>query len=53
MSGDRDVYHTPDRMTAVYKMIDGSQLSFVPGCDHVVFYCNFPVVWESIVPFLK
>lgn len=49
MTGDHDY---PDRVMAAHKKIDGSQLSIIPGCGHVVFYCNFPALWEAIVPFL-
>jgi hypothetical protein len=33
--------------------IANARLSIIPGCDHVVLYCNFPAVWESIKPFLN
>lgn len=45
MSGDRDQYHTVEGMINVYKNIKiNAQLSFVPGCDHVVLFCNFAAV---------
>lgn len=53
MSGDRDKYHTVEGMIAVYKSIKNAQLSFIPGCGHVVFFCNFPAVWAAIEPFVK
>jgi pimeloyl-ACP methyl ester carboxylesterase len=52
MSGDRDVYYSVDSMTSVYKGIKNAQLSFIPGCGHVVFFCNFPAVWAAIEPFV-
>lgn len=53
MGGDRDYGHSVDALSFAYKAIRGSQLSIVPGCNHVVFYCNFPAVWSSIEPFLQ
>ncbi|GAB3175175.1 alpha/beta fold hydrolase [Telluribacter humicola] len=53
MSGDRDGYHTVEGVVAASRMIPKSQLSIIPGCSHVVFYCNFPAVWEAISPFIK
>lgn len=52
MGGDRDDYHNVDGILAASKMIPGSQLSIIPGCSHVVFFCNWPAVWESIKPFV-
>jgi pimeloyl-ACP methyl ester carboxylesterase len=53
MTGDRDGYHTVEAVVKASRLISNSQLSVIPGCSHVVFYCNFPAVWESIQPFLK
>lgn len=53
MSGDRDQYHNVEGMTIVYRNIKNAQLSFIPNCGHVVFFCNFPAVWAAIEPFLK
>jgi pimeloyl-ACP methyl ester carboxylesterase len=53
MSGDRDEYHTVEGMIKAYRSIKAAQLSVIPGCDHVVFFCNFPAVWAAIEPFLK
>ena len=52
MSGDRDSYNTLEKVVTCAKAIPGSQLSIIAGCHHVVFFCNFPAVWESIKPFL-
>ena len=52
MSGDKDDYHNVDGIVAAAKMIHRSRLSIIPGCSHVVFFCNWPAVWESIKPFL-
>jgi len=53
MSGDRDAYNSLEKVVTCAKAIPGSQLSIIPGCNHVVFFCNFPAVWESVKPFLK
>jgi len=52
IGGDRDAGHSVEALTAVYRYIPGSRLTIVPGCHHVVFFCNFAAVWESIVPFI-
>ena len=52
MSGDRDSYNTLEKVVTCANAIPGSQLSIIPGCHHVVFFCNFPAVWESVKPFL-
>lgn len=52
MGGDRDQYHPIEGMISVYKDIKNSQLSVIPGCGHVVFFCNFPAVWAAIEPFV-
>lgn len=52
MGGDRDEGHPVEALTAVYRYTPGSKLTIVPDCHHVVFFCNFPAVWESIVPFI-
>lgn len=53
MSGDRDAYHSMEDVLKCAKAIPNAQLSIIPGCNHVVFFCNFPAVWEAISPFLK
>lgn len=53
MAGDRDDYISPESMVSCARAIPNSQLSIIPGCSHVVFFCNFPAVWEAIHPFLK
>lgn len=52
IGGDRNAGHSVEALTAVYRYIPGSRLTIVPGCHHVVFFCNFAAVWESIVPFI-
>ena len=53
MSGDRDDYQPVEAVVKCAKAIPNSQLSIIPGCHHVVFYCNFPAVWEALHPFLN
>lgn len=53
IGGDRDDYMAPEAMVSCAKAIPNSQLSIIPGCSHVVFFCNFPAVREAIGPFLK
>ncbi|HMJ70871.1 MAG TPA: alpha/beta hydrolase [Cyclobacteriaceae bacterium] len=52
MAGDRDHGHSVEKCTIVHRNIKNSQLSIVPDCGHVVFYCNFPALWESMKPFI-
>ncbi len=53
IAGDTDDYLSPEAMVSCAKAIHNSQLSIIPGCSHVVFFCNFPAVREAIGPFLK
>lgn len=53
MSGDQDAYHSVEGVVSAARMIPKAQLSIIPGCHHVVFYCNFPAVWEAMSPFIK
>jgi pimeloyl-ACP methyl ester carboxylesterase len=53
IGGDRDDYISPEAMVSCAKAIPNSRLSIIPGCSHVVFFCNFPAVREAIGPFLK
>ena len=53
MSGDKDAYHSVEDVITCVKAIPDARLAIIPGCPHVVFFCNFPAVWESLAPFLK
>ncbi len=53
MSGEKDSYHSVEEVVKAARMIPQAQLAIIPGCSHVVFYCNFAAVWESIKPFLQ
>jgi pimeloyl-ACP methyl ester carboxylesterase len=52
MSGDDDEYSDPKECLAAHEFLPDSRLSTIPGCGHVILYCNFPAVWESMKPFL-
>lgn len=53
VAGDQDQYHRPEDMVNAARYIPESQLCIINGCDHVVFYCNFPMFWESIRTFIN
>jgi len=52
MSGDADEFSSPEECTAAHRYLPDSRLSIIPGCGHVILYCNFPAVWESMKIFL-
>lgn len=52
MSGDSDEYANPEACLAAHRYLPKSILSIIPSCGHVILYCNFPAVWESMRPFL-
>ncbi len=52
MGGDGDEFSSPEEFLAVYRYLPNAQLSIIPGCDHVIMFCNFPAVWESMKLFL-
>ena len=53
MNGDRDGYSTIDEFIQCAKYISNVQVSLIPNCSHVIFFCNFPAVWASMEPFLN
>ena len=53
MAGDRDDNASAEAVVKCARAIPHAQLSIIPGCHHVVFFCNFPAVWEALHPFLK
>jgi pimeloyl-ACP methyl ester carboxylesterase len=53
MTGDRDQYNKLEEVLRCARDINKVQLSVIPGCAHVVFFCNFPAVLDAILPFLK
>ena len=52
MAGDHDEYAKPSSFVEAYEAIPAANLSIIPGCGHVIFYCKFPVVWETMKGFL-
>ena len=52
MGGDEDEYSGPEENLAAHQYLPDSRLSIIPGCGHVILYCNFPAVWESMRTFL-
>ena len=52
MSGDNDEYSRPEDCVRAHNYLPNSELSIIPGCGHVIFYCNFPAVWASMKVFL-
>jgi pimeloyl-ACP methyl ester carboxylesterase len=53
MAGDRDDYLRVENVVKCARQIADAQLAIIPGCRHVVFYCNFPSVWAAIAPFVQ
>jgi pimeloyl-ACP methyl ester carboxylesterase len=52
MSGDNDEYSNAESVLTAYRNLSDARLSLIPGCGHVILYCNFPAVWESMKGFL-
>lgn len=53
LSGERDLNALLPSVISAYQMIPNSQLCIIPKAGHVVFFTNFPAVWENVAPFLK
>lgn len=53
MNGDNDGYSSIDEFIQCAKYINKAKVALIPGCHHVIFFCNFPAVWESMQPFLQ
>jgi pimeloyl-ACP methyl ester carboxylesterase len=53
MAGDRDNFASVEKVVSGYREIPKATLSIIPGCGHVIFYCNFPAVWESMKGFVN
>jgi pimeloyl-ACP methyl ester carboxylesterase len=53
MAGDKDDYASVDKVVSSYRQIPGAMLSIIPNCGHVIFYCNFPAVWEAMKGFVN
>ncbi len=52
MSGDNDEYSRVEDCLAAHTYLSDSRLSIIPGCGHVILYCDFPAVWASMQAFL-
>lgn len=53
MNGAHDEYTDLEGLLRCYNSIEKVTLSVIPACGHVIFFCNFPAVWESMQHFLK
>jgi pimeloyl-ACP methyl ester carboxylesterase len=53
MAGDKDPYFRTEKVLETTRLLQHGTLSIIPGCGHVVLYCNFPAVWEATSPFIK
>ena len=46
MNGDNDGYSSIDEFIQCAKYITNAKVALIPGCHHVIFFCNFPAVWD-------
>ncbi len=53
MAGDNDNYYKVEKVVECYSKIPNAKLAIIPGCGHVILYCNFPAVWESMKGFVN
>ncbi|MFT4031164.1 MAG: alpha/beta hydrolase [Siphonobacter sp.] len=53
LAGDHDPYFRLEKLIETFRLLPKGQLACVPGCGHVVLYCNFPAVWEDISSFIN
>jgi len=52
MAGDRDSYSRTDHFVDIYHLLPNGQLSFIPGCAHVVLNCKADLVIGIATSFL-
>lgn len=52
MAGDRDSYNRLEHLVDIYHMLPNGQLSFIPGCGHVVLDCKPELVISIANSFL-
>lgn len=52
MAGDRDYYNRLDHLIDIYHLLPNAQLSFIPGCGHVVLDCKPDLVISIATSFL-
>ena len=53
IAGEQDEYFGEQSLRKAHEYLPDAQLTIIQDCGHVVFFCNFPEVWESISEFLK
>ena len=53
MAGDRDDYTRLDHFLDIYHLLPKGQLTFIPGCGHVVLQCKPGLVIEIVSEFLQ
>jgi pimeloyl-ACP methyl ester carboxylesterase len=52
MAGDHDDYNRTEAFVEIYWLLPKGQLSFIPGCGHVVLDCKAKLTIETISGFL-
>jgi pimeloyl-ACP methyl ester carboxylesterase len=52
MAGDHDFYNNLDGVVETYRLLPKGQLSFIPGCGHVVLECKTQLVISIVTEFL-
>jgi len=52
MAGDRDDYTRPDHFVDIFHLLPKGQLTFIPGCGHVVLGCKAGMVFSAVHSFL-
>ena len=52
MAGDQDYYNRLDHLLDIYHLLPKGQLSFIPGCGHVVLDCKAELVISIATSFL-
>ena len=53
MAGDRDDYTRLDHFIDIYHLLPKGQLTFIPGCGHVVLNCKPALVIDIVSNFLQ
>ena len=53
MAGDRDDYSRLDHFLDIYHLLPKGQLTFIPGCGHVVLQCKPKLVIQIVSDFLQ
>lgn len=53
IAGEKDEYSSPQEILKASEYIEKSNVGIIPGCGHVVLYCNWNAVWAMCEGFLK